>query len=329
MLTRTVISPSTIEKIRIDPSTAMLMVDNLVAHGLLLTSLNEITVLTELFPLKERTIVAEYLKLHDLAWTLGMPSSDVYRPEVVISESEIENENGAIACSVGGYLRTAPVAKRQRMKEGKEAFNREEFWTWLVEPIVASLPLRDRRVDIVDHYLFNRMQTIDDKGRGTFDSTNHGIVWFLRELRNTTIAGPAMVVTVYTPELDPWETGIDLLGINQLCQRHLAPLVNDKFQINVRVIRYWKDRKNAQDLRDAYHGRRVFFNETREIVLDKGMEDLTMMDRGHGYPEDRISESVTFKRHAVYDYTNKYVGVMRDKYKTALWTDHPEYIITL
>jgi hypothetical protein len=258
-----------------------------------------------------------------------MPSSDVYRPEVVISESEIENENGAIACSVGGYLRTAPVAKRRRMIEGKEAFNREEFWTWLVEPIVASLPLRDRRVDIVDHYLFNRMQTIDDKGKGTFDSTNHGIVWFLRELRNTTIAGPAMVVTVYTPELDPWETGIDLSGINQLCQRHLAPLVNEKFQINVRVIRYWRDRKNAQDLRDAYHGRRIFFNETREIILDKGMEDLTMMDRGHGYPEDRINESVTFKRHAVYDYTNKYVGVMRDKYKTALWTDHPEYIISI
>jgi hypothetical protein len=59
------------------------------------------------------------------------------------------------------------------------------------------------------------------------------------------------------------------------------------------------------------------------------MEDLTMMDRGHGYPEDRINESVTFKRHAVYDYTNKYVGVMRDKYKTALWTDHPEYIISI
>jgi hypothetical protein len=295
----------------------------------LLTSLNEITVLTELFPLKERTIVAEYLKNHDLAWTLGMPSSDVYRPEVVISESEIENENGAIACSVGGYLRTAPVAKRRRMIEGKEAFNREEFWTWLVEPIVASLPLRDRRVDIVDHYLFNRMQTIDDKGKGTFDSTNHGIVWFLRELRNTTIAGPAMVVTVYTPELDPWETGIDLSGINQLCQRHLAPLVNEKFQINVRVVRFWRDRKNAKDLWKACHGRRIIFNETRMIVLDQGMEDLTMMDRGRGNLEWVARECTTYKPRAGHDFTHFSVGVIRDKYKTALWTDHPEYIITL
>jgi hypothetical protein len=59
------------------------------------------------------------------------------------------------------------------------------------------------------------------------------------------------------------------------------------------------------------------------------MEDLTMMDRGHGYPENRIRESASYKRHAVDDYTNRFVGVMRDKYKAALWTDHPEYIITL
>ena len=327
MLTRTVISPSTIEKICLDPTAGKHMIHYLQEHGLLLLNTATLDELKKLPPHIFKTIEKDFLNgtIARAPWILD---SETYSPEVALSESGDDAPSGSISAHIDDYPETHPVAKRQRMKDGAENFNREECWTWLVEPIVASLPLRDRRIDIVDPYLFDHISKMDIKTKGPLVSADLGIIWFLRELRNTTIAGPAIVVTVYTPELDP-PSEIDLSRINELCQRHLAPMVNDKFQINFRVIRYWKDRRNAKDLRDAYHGRRIFFNETRMIVLDKGMEDLTMMDRGNGYPESRVSESITYKPQAADHYTNKFVGVMRDKYKNALWKDHPEYIFTL
>jgi hypothetical protein len=273
-----------------------------------------------------KRIESDFFKIASAQW---IPSSETYRPEVALSESGTDAANGAISTRIADYLDTFPVAKRKRMKDGDEGFNREEYWTWLIEPIVASLPLRDRRIDIVDPYLFTHVSKMDDKGKGTFDSTNLGIVWLLRELEKTTNAGPPMSVNIYTTEDDPRDSDIDLSRINQLCQRHLAPLVNEKFQINVRVVRFWRDRKNAKDLWKACHGRRIIFNETRMIVLDQGMEDLTMMDRGRGNLEWVARECTTYKPRAGHDFTHFSVGVIRDKYKTALWTDHPEYIITL
>jgi hypothetical protein len=326
MLTRTVISPSTIEKIRMDESAYKHMIHYLQEYGLLLLDTATVDELKKLPPHIFKRIEKDFLNVNGsiarAPWILG---SETYSPEVALSESGDEAPSGSISAHIDDYPKTHPVAKRQRMKDGLEAFNREEWWTWIVEPMVASLPLRDRRVDIIDPYLFDHVLS---RTKSPSVSPDLGIIWFLRELRNTTKAGPAMVVTVYTPELDS-TLDIDLSEIIQLCQQHLAPMVNDKFQINFRVIRNWKDRRKTKDLRDAYHGRRIFFNETREIILDKGMEDLTMMDRGKGYPENRIRESVTYKRHAAHDYTNEYVGIIRDKYKNALWKDHPEYIFTL
>ena len=326
MLTRTVISPSTIEKIRLDPTAGKHMIHYLQEHGLLLLNTATLDELKKLPPHIFKTIEKDFLNgtIARAPWILD---SETYSPEVALSESGSDAPSGSISAHIDDYPETHPVAKRQRMKDGAEPFNREECWTWLVEPIVASLPLRDRRVDIVDPYLFDHVSKMDIKTKSLSVSADLGIIWFLRELRNTTIAGPAMVVTVYTRESDP-PSDIDLSRINELCQRYLAPMVNDKFQINLRVARYWRDRRNARDLSDAFHGRRIFFNETREIILDKGMEDLTMMDRGKGYPESRVSESITYKRRAADDYP-KTVGVMRDKYKNALWKDHPEYIITV
>jgi hypothetical protein len=324
MLTRTVISPSTIEKIRLDPSAGKHMINYLRENGLLLLNGETLDELKKLPHHILKRIESDFFngKIARAPW---IPGSETYSPEVALSESGKDAPSGSISAHIDDYLETHPVSKRQRMKDGDEAFNREEWWNWIVEPIVASLPLRDRRIDIIDPYLFDH---VINRTKGPSVSPDLGIVWFLRELRNTTIAGPAMVATVYTPELNS-SLDIDVSRINQLCQRHLAPLVNEKFQINVRVVRFWRDRKNARDLMVACHGRRIFFNETREIIFDKGMEDLTMMDRGNGYPENRIRESALYKRHAVDDYTNCYVGIIRDKYKTALWTDHPEYIITL
>lgn len=325
MLTRTVISPSTIEKIRMDPSAGKHLANYLRDNGLLLINKDELDVLAKNLPIGVWKRLENDILKNLLARTPWIPGSSVTQPEVALSESGTDAATGAISTQIDDYLDTHPVSKRQRMKDGLEAFNREEWWTWIVEPMVASLPLRDRRIDIIDPYLFDH---VIPRTKNPSVSPDLGIIWFLRELRKTTIAGPAMGVTVYTPELNS-SLDIDLSQIIQLCRQHLAPMVNDKFQINFRVIRYWKDRRNAKDLVDAYHGRRIFFNETREIILDKGMEDLTMMDRGHGYPENRIRESALYKRHAVDDYTNRYVGVMRDKYKTALWKDRPEYIFTL
>ena len=325
MLTRTVISPSTVEKIRMDPATGKYMVHLLQDNGLLFLNRDERDVLQRNLPMVIWKRLEKALSDGLIAWSPWIPDSEITRPEVALSESGTDAATGAISTHIEDYIDTFPVAKRTRMKDGLEAFNREEWWNWIVEPIVASLPLRDRRIDIIDPYLFDH---VINRTKSPSVPPDLGIVWFLRELQNTTITGPAMVVTVYTPELNS-SLDIDVSRINQLCQQHLAPIVNDKFQINFRVIRYWKDRRNAKDLVDAYHGRRIFFNETREIILDKGMEDLTMMDRGKGYPENRIRESALYKRHAGDDFTNRFVGVMRDKYKTALWQDHPEYIFTL
>lgn len=329
MLTRTVISPSTIEKIRMDPVAGKHMANYLRDNGLLLANRDELDVLRKNLPWAVWKQLENDILKNRLAATPWMPGSSVNQPEVALSESGTDAATGAISTHIDDYLDTFPVAKRKRMKDGDEAFNREEYWTWLIEPIVASLPLRDRRIDIVDPYLFDHISKMDDKGKGTFDSANLGIVWFLRELQNTTNTGPSMSVNIYTPEPDPRASDIDLSRINELCQHHFAPIVNNKFQVNIRVVRFWRDRKNAKDLRKAFHGRRIFFNEKRMIVLDQGMEDLTMMDRGRGYLECLASECTTYKPQAGDVFTDFTVGVIRDKYKTALWTDHPEYIIAV
>ena len=301
------------------------MINYLEEHGLLLLDTATADELMNLPPHIFKRIEKDILINGKIARAPWILDSETYSPEVALSESGSDAPSGSISTNIDDYPDTHPVSKRKRMKEGSEAFNREEWWTWIVEPMVASLPLRDRRIDIIDPYLFDH---VIPRTKNSSVSPDLGIIWFLRELRKTTIAGPAMVVTVYTPELDS-SLNIDLSQIIQLCRQHLAPMVNDKFQIKFFVIRYWKDRRKTKELRDAYHGRRIFFNETREIVLDKGMEDLTMEDRGKGYPENRIRESALYKRHAGDDFTNRFVGVMRDKYKTALWQDHPEYIFTL
>jgi hypothetical protein len=303
------------------------MINYLRENGLLLLNGETLDELKKLPPHIFKTFEKDFFngKIARAPWISG---SETYSPEVALSESGRDAPSGSISAHIDDYLETHPVSKRQRMKDGSEAFNREEYWTWLVEPIVASLPLRDRRIDIVDPYIFDHMRTMDDKGKGAFDSANLGIVWFLQELQNTTIAGPSISVNIYTREDAPPD-GMNLSKINELCQRHFAPIVNNKFQVNVNVIRFWRDRRNAKDLRKAYHGRRIYFNETRMIFLDQGMEDITMMDRGKGYLECVVNECTTYKKEAAAEFTNFSVGVIRDKYKTALWTDHPEYIIAV
>ena len=328
MLTRTVISPSTVEKIRMDPPTGKHMANYLRENGLLLINRDELDVLAEKLPNEIWIRLQDDIVKNRQARSPWIPGSEITQPEVALSESGSDAAQGAISTLVADYMQTFPVDKRINLKSGEETcHNREDFWKWLIEPAVASLPLRHRRVDIVDRYLFHHIHNEEKTSNGSLNATDLGIVWFLRELRRTTDSGSSILVNIYTVETSPvGNPCIDLARINQLCQQYLASASNDSFKIRVHVIRH--RRKDEDDLRNAYHERRIFLNESWMFVLGKGLEDASKMIRGE-YFCDRLSVATVHLRHANNLYRTEYVGVIRDKYFDVLWKDRPEYIITL
>jgi hypothetical protein len=330
MLTRTVIAPSTIEKIRTDPSTGKHMANYLRDNGLLLINRDELDVLAKKLPIEIWKRLENDILKNRLARSPWIPGSDITRPEVALSESGSDATNGAISTHVDDYLETAPVARRLRLKSGEETCrNREDFWQWLMEPIVASLPLRHRRVDVIDPYLFHHIHNVENVAKGSPTVSDLGLIWLLRELRNTTNSSSSMTVNLYVIETSPLGNPcIDLERINELCLRYLSPASNNSFEIRVHVIRHIDHKKIPRDLRDASHGRRIFFNESRMFVLDKGLEDLSKISRGE-HIGDRAGDAITFLPHASDHYKNEFVGVIRNKYADLLWKDRPEYIISI
>jgi hypothetical protein len=329
MLTRTVISPSTIEKIRMDPATGKYMLHLLQNNGLLFINRDEREVLKKNLPLVIWKRLDKALSDGLIAWSPWIPDSEITRPEVALSETGTDSATGAISTPVEDYVDAAPVAKRNDLKSGDDACrNREEYWKLIVEPIVGSLSLRDRRVVMNDPYLFDHIHKADLAARGAPILSDLGLIWLLRELRNSTKTGSPMKVDLYTIEASDLNNDrIDLERINQLCEQYLAPIKSESFHIRVHVIRYWKQRNKNVELRDTYHPRKIFFNETRMLILDKGMEDLTNLFRGNDIPETRIDEPTFYLPQAGRLYL-KFMGVI-DKYYDVLWKDHPEYIITL
>jgi hypothetical protein len=312
-----------------DPAAGKHMANYLRDNGLLLINRDELEVLAKNLPSAVWKQIENDILKHRLARTPWIPGSSITQPEVALSESGTDAATGAISTQIEDYLDTFPVAKRINLKTGADACrNREEYWKLIIEPIVGSLPLRDRRVVINDPYLFDHIHKADIAARGAPILSDLGLIWLLRELRNSTKTGSPMKVDLYTIEDSDHNNGcIDLERINQLCEQYLAPIKSESFHIRVHVIRYWKQRNKSVDLRDTYHGRRIFFNETRMLVLDKGMEDLTNLFRGNDIPETRIDET-TWTPQAGRLYI-KFMGVIRDKYYDVLWKDRPEYIITI
>jgi hypothetical protein len=330
MLTRTVISPSTIEKIRMDPSTGKHMANYLRENGLLLINRDELDVLAKKLPIEIWKRLENDILKNRLARSPWIPGSEITQPEVALSESGSDAAHGAISTQVDDYLETAPVARRLRLKSGEEKCrNREDFWLWQMEPIVASLPLRHRRVDVIDPYLFHHLHNAEQDAKGTPTVSDLGLIWLLRQLRGTTNTSSSMIVNLYVMETSPrGDPCIDLARINELCLRYLSSTTNDSFGIRVHVIRHRNSNKTPTDLRDATHGRRIFFNESRMFVLDKGLEDLSKIHRG-GYVGDRIGSTLTYLPMASDHYKNEFVGVIRNNYADLLWKDRPEYIIAV
>jgi hypothetical protein len=329
MLTRTVISPSTKEKIRMDPATGKHMVDLLQNNGLLFINLYELDVLAKNLPTEIWKRLENDILKNRLARTPWIPGSSITQPEVALSESGTDAATGAISTHVEDYTRTAPVARRHRIRTGEEKCrNREDFWHWQMEPIVASLPLRHRRVDIIDPYLFHHIHHAEQAAKGTPVISDLGLIWLLRQLRSTTNTSSSMIVNLYVLETSPRGLPcIDLERITQLCRLYLSPTINDSFGIRVHVIRHRNANKIPKPLTEAVHGRRIFLNEIRMFVLDKGLEDLSKIHRGD-YVGDRIGSTLTYLPMAA-DHYSDFVGVIRDKYYDVLWTDHPEYIIAV
>ena len=330
MLTRTVISPSTIEKIRTDPSTGKHMANYLRDNGLLLINRDELDVLAKKLPIEIWKRLENDILKNRLARSPWIPGSDITRPEVALSESGSDATNGAISTHVDDYLETAPVARRLRLKSGEETCrNREDFWHWQMEPIVASLPLRHRRVDVIDPYLFHHIHHSEQAAKGTPVASDLGLIWLLRQLRGTTNTSSSMIVNLYVLETSPRGLPcIDLERITQLCRLYLSATTNDSFGIHVHVIRHRNAKNIPKPLTEAVHGRRIFLNEIRMFVLDKGLEDLSKIHRG-GYVGDRIGSTLTYLPMAAEHYKSNFVGVIRDQYCDLLWKDRPEYIITL
>ena len=330
MLTRTVISPSTVEKIRMDPATGKYMVHLLQNNGLLFLNRDERDVLQRNLPMVIWKRLEKALSDGLIAWSPWIPDSEITRPEVALSETGTDSPAGAISTPVEDYADAAPVARRLRLKSGQEKCrNREDFWLWQMEPIVASLPLRHRRVDVIDPYLFHHLHNAEQDAKGTPTVSDLGLIWLFRQLRGTTNTSSSMIVNLYVMETSKRNSPcIDLARINELCRLYLSSTTNDSFGIRVHVIRHRNSNKTPTDLRDATHGRRIFFNESRMFVLDKGLEDLSKIHRG-GYVGDRIGSTLTYLPMASDHYKNEFVGVIRNNYADLLWKDRPEYIISI
>ena len=131
MLTRTVISPSTVEKIRMDPPTGKHMANYLRENGLLLINRDELNVLAEKLPNEIWIRLQDDIVKNRQARSPWIPGSEITQPEVALSESGSDATHGAISTQVDDYLETAPVARRLRLKSGEEKCrNREDFWLW-------------------------------------------------------------------------------------------------------------------------------------------------------------------------------------------------------
>ena len=126
MLTRTVISPSTIEKIQLDPDAGQNMINYLLDNGLLLINRDELEVLAKNLPLAVWKQLENDILKNRLARTPWIPGSSITQPEVALSESGTDAANGAISTRIVDYPDTFPVAKRKRMKDGDEGFNRDK-----------------------------------------------------------------------------------------------------------------------------------------------------------------------------------------------------------
>ena len=284
MLTKTRLDNSVFEEMSATPDLAKYFIRDLANNALLILKVEELRELETKIPTNvylhlreaiERRIIACREPLNDIEATR------LLRPEVYVGSEGKVDEFGRAVIQMIDYAEAPPVLKRSYLKAGADQINdREEFWKWVLEPLVSSLSPKNRVIDLVDQFLFQNVERGLAEYRRTkqiADLDRIGLNWLIRKLANSSNGLPHKTkINIYTAE-----RGVDD-GISKKKIESLIEEVSPVWDTRLLDFRIYVVPKNLLigEVKVQLHNRRIVLNQRYFVGLDRGFDDLSVYYRG-------------------------------------------------
>jgi hypothetical protein len=287
MLTKTRLDDSVFEEMTRSPELAKMFLRDLESNALLLMKIDELRELEKKLP----TIV--YLRLREALEKRKIACREPYSEleakrqlilEVQVGRDGVIDEFGRPMTPMSDYVESLPVHKRNSLRTGADQIqDREEFWKWVLEPLVNSLSPKNRVIDLVDQYLFQNVDKVLSefrRSRKTSDLDSIGVNWLLKKIAKSSDGLPQKTrVNIFTAERPPrFGDPISKEEITFLIEE-ISPAWDIRF-VDFYIYVVPKEYLNGDQVTNQLHGRRIVFNQRYLIGLDRGFDDLSVYWRG-------------------------------------------------
>ena len=285
MLTKTRLDDSVFEEMTHSPEIAKMFLRDLQSHALLLMKVDELRELEKKLPTVVYLRLREALEKRTIACREPLNEFEAKRHlnlEVQVGRDGVVDDFGRPMTSMADYVESLPVYKRNCLKTGADHIrDREEFWKWVLEPIVNSLSPQNREIDIVDQFLFQSVRRgLADyrRTRRNSDLEQIGLNWILRSIAKSSEGLPEKTrVNIYTAERER-DDEMSKKDIESLIEE-VSP-VWDTRCLDFRIFVVPNSLAKRIDVKAQLHNRRIVFNQRYLIGLDRGFDDLSVYWRG-------------------------------------------------
>ena len=184
-----------------------------------------------------------------------------------------------------------PVHKRNSLRTGADQIqDREEFWKWVLEPLVNSLSPKSRVIDLVDQYLFQNVDKVLSefrRSKKTSDLDSIGLNWLLKKIAKSSEGLPQKTkVNIFTAERSTKKG--DAISKEEIT--FLIEEISPAWDIRLVDFYIYVVPQNllTGEVQQQIHNRRIVLNQRYYVGLDRGFDDLSVYwrSRSLGLVED-------------------------------------------
>ena len=294
MLTKTRLDDSVFKEMAHSPEIAKMFLRDLESNALLLMKVDELRDLEKKLPTNVYLRLREALEKRRIACREPLSELEAKRQlslEVQVGRDGVIDEFGRPMTPMSDYVESLPVHKRNSLRTGADQIHdREEFWKWVLEPLVNSLSPKSRVIDLVDQYLFQNVDKVLSefrRSKKTSDLDSIGLNWLLKKIAKSSEGLPQKTkVNIFTAER-PTKKG-DAISKEEIT--FLIEEISPAWDIRLVDFYIYVVPQNllTGEVQQQIHNRRIVLNQRYYVGLDRGFDDLSVYwrSRSLGLVED-------------------------------------------